>query len=141
MWKMVVAILMSFALPLELSAGSLREAGERAARELATAQREELPDRGRGARFWTGVTLIAGGGVLATMGALEVGDDEPGPDDGEDEDASDDGEDSDGWNKALLGGGIAAAGLGSVLLLTGRKSGPVVSARAGRVIVRHTVRF
>jgi hypothetical protein len=137
---MVVAILMSFALPLELSAGSLREAGERAARELATGQREELPPPGRG-RFWTGVTLIAGGGALATMGALEVGDDEPGPDDGEDDDASDDGEDSDWGNTAMLVGGIAAAGVGGVLLLTGKKSGPAVSARAGRLVVRHTVRF
>ena len=141
MWRMVVAILTSIALPVELSAGPLSEAAERAGRQLSAAQHEETPDRGR-ARFWTGMALIAGGGALATLGALEVGDDESGPDDGEDADDSDDGEDSDGWgNKALLGGGIAAAGLGTVVLLTGRKSGPVVSTRGGRIVVRHTVRF
>ena len=141
MWRMVVAILVSVALPVELSAGSLREAAERAGRELANAQREEVPPSSGRGRFWTGVALIAGGGALATLGALEVQDDEPGPDDGEDEDGSDDGEDSDWGNTALLGGGIAAAGVGTVLLLTGKKSGPVVSARSGRVVVRHTVRF
>jgi hypothetical protein len=85
---------------------------------------------------------MAGGGVLAALGVAEVGDDEDGPDDGEDLDDSDDGEDEDGWgNGALIGGGIAAAALGSVLLLTGHKSGPVVSARAGRVTVRQAIRF
>ena len=44
-------------------------------------------------------------------------------------------------NKAMLGGGIAAAALGSVLLLTGRKSGPSVSLRGSGVVVKHTVRF
>ena len=48
--------------------------------------------------------------MLATLGSLELGDDETGPDDGEDLNGSDDEEDSDGWgNKALLSGGIAAA--------------------------------
>jgi hypothetical protein len=140
MWRKLVGILVSVALPIEASAGALRASAERAARELADAQREERPPAGRG-RFWTGVGLIAGGGALATMGALEVGDDESGPDDGEDEDPSDDGEDSDWGNTAMLVGGIAAAGVGSVLLLTAKKSGPVVSARAGRVVVRQTLRF
>jgi hypothetical protein len=141
MWRMVVALIVSVALPVELSAESLREAAARAGRELAAAQREEVPaNDGRG-RFWTGVALIAGGGALATMGALEVGDDESGPDDGEDDDASDDGEDSDWGNTALLLGGIATAGVGSILLLTGKKSGPVASVRGGRIVVRQTVRF
>jgi hypothetical protein len=119
----------------------LKEAAEKAGRDLALAQRE-TETRNR-SRFWTGICLIAGGGVLATLGSVELGDDETGPDDGEDFDGSDDGEDSDGWgNKALIGGGIAAATLGGVLLLTGRKnSGPSVSIRPGRITVRHTVRF
>ena len=50
-----------------------------------------------------------------TLGSIELGDDESGPDDGEDVNGSDDGEDSDGWgNKALIGGGITAATVGSV---------------------------
>ena len=94
-------------------------------------------------RFWTSIALIGGGGALATLSTVELGDDETGPDDGEDGDDSDDGEDSDGWgNKAMLGGGIAAAALGTVLLVTGRKkSGPEVSIRPGGVAVRQTVRF
>ena len=80
---------------------------------------------------------------LAALGSLEVGDDETGPDDDEDVNGSDDGEDSDGWgNKALIGGGIAAATIGGVLLFTGgKKAGPVVSMRRGGVAVRQTVRF
>ena len=113
---------------------------ERAAREMVAAA-PQAESRNR-TRFWTGIALLAGGGVLTTLGGLELGDDETGPDDGEDLDESDDGEDSDGWgNKALLGGGIASAALGGVLLLTGRPSGPVLSVRPGKVIVRHTVRF
>jgi hypothetical protein len=80
--------------------------------------------------------------VLAALGAVELGDDETGPDDGEDADASDDGEDSDGWgNNALIGSGAAAAGIGGWLLITGRRTGPAVSARRGSVVVRHTFRF
>jgi hypothetical protein len=131
---------LSLAMPAGASAGPLKEAAEKAGRELAMAQ-QNVETRSR-ARFWTGISLIAGGGVLAALGSVELGDDESGPDDGEDIDDSDDGEDSDGWgNKALIGGGIAAATVGGVLLLTGRKSGPVVTARAGRVMVRQTVRF
>jgi hypothetical protein len=140
MWRRLVAMLVALALPAAASAGPLRESARTAGRDLALAQSPEEP-RSRG-RFWTAVGLIAGGGVMATLGGLEVGDDEDGPDDGEDLDDSDDGEDSDGWgNKALLGGGIAAAALGGVLLLTGGKSGPVVSVRPGRVAVRQTLRF
>ena len=140
MWRRVVAVCLSLAVPAGASAGPLKEAAEKAGRELAMAQ-QNVETRSRG-RFWTGISLIAGGGVLAALGSLELGDDESGPDDGEDIDDSDDGEDSDGWgNKALIGGGIAAATVGGVLLLTGRKSGPVVTARAGRVMVRQTVRF
>jgi hypothetical protein len=116
------------------------DAAEKAGRELGAAQRVETGSRGR---FWSGIALVAGGGVLAALGGLELGDDDSGPDDGEDIDDSDDGEDSDGWgNTALLGGGIAAATVGGVLLLTGgKKGGPVVSARPGRVTVRQTIRF
>lgn len=140
MWRRVVAMVLAFALPAGASAGPLNEAVERAARESIRAQ-TDLETRSRG-RFWTGIALIAGGGVLAALGSVELGDDEVGPDDGEDADGSDDGEDSDGWgNKALIGGGIAAATVGGLVLITGRKSGPVVSARPGRVTVRHTIRF
>ena len=140
MWRRIVALILVLAIPAAASAGPLKDAADKAGRELAAAQREaEGRDRGR---FWTGIALIAGGGVLGALGAVELGDDETGPDDGEDLDDSDDGEDSDGWgNKALLGGGIAAATIGGVLLLTGRKSGPVVSVRPGSVAVRHTIRF
>jgi hypothetical protein len=140
MCRKLIAIILALALPGAASAGPLKEAAKRAGRELAAAQ-PEVENRGRG-RFWTGIALIAGGGVLGALGSLELGDDETGPDDGEDQDASDDGEDSDGWgNKALIGGGIAAATIGGVLLLTGRRSGPVVSVRPGGVTIHHTVRF
>jgi hypothetical protein len=141
MGKKLVALVLALAMPAGASAGPLRDAAERAGRELSLAQRDG-ETRGRG-RLWTGLALIAGGGVLAVLGSVELGDDEVGPDDGEDFDGSDDGEDSDGWgNKALIGGGIAAATLGGVLLMTGRKgSGPAVSVRPGKVTVRHTVRF
>lgn len=141
MWRRIVALALLLAIPSAVSAGPLKDAAEKAGREIAVVQRGE-EERGRG-RFWTGIALIAGGGVLGALGAAEIGDDEDGPDDGEDLDDSDDGEDSDGWgNKALIGGGIAAATIGGVLLITGRKkSGPVVSVRPGSVAVRHTVRF
>lgn len=141
MWKRTIAVLLALALPGAVSAGPLKDAAEKAGRELARIQQREEP-RSR-ARFWTGISLIAGGGTLAALSGLEIGDDEPGPDDGEDLDNSDDGEDSDGWaNKALLGGGIAAATVGGVLLLTGRRaSSPRISVQPGRMAVRHTVRF
>jgi hypothetical protein len=141
MWRKIVAMVLTLALPASASAGPLKEAVEKAGRELALAQRNE-ETRSRG-RFWTGIALIAGGGALAALGSVELGDDELGPDDGEDLDGSDDGEDSDGWgNRALIGGGIAAATVGGVFLITGwKKSGPVVSMRPGSFTVRHTVRF
>jgi hypothetical protein len=141
MWRKIVAVGLVLALPGAASAGPIKESAEKATRELALAQ-AETETRSR-SRFWTGIALLAGGGVLATLGSLELGDDETGPDDGEDLDDSDDGEDSDGWgNKALIGGGIAAATVGGVLLVTGRKtSGPVVSMRRGGVAIRQTVRF
>lgn len=141
MWRKIVALGLALALPVAASAGPLKEAAEKAGRELALAQ-PDAETRSR-SRFWTGIALIAGGGVLAALGGLELGDDETGPDDGEDLDDSDDGEDSDGWgNKAVLGSGIAAATVGGVLLITGRKrSGPVVSMLPGSVTVRQTVRF
>jgi hypothetical protein len=140
MWRKIVAVVLAFAVPASASAGTLKDAAEKAGRETALQQSEDTRNRGR---FWTGVALIGGGAVLSTLAGLEVGDDETGPDDGEDFDDSDDGEDSDGWgNKAMLGGGIAAATLGGVLLITGRrKSTPVVSVQPGGVAVHHTVRF
>jgi hypothetical protein len=139
MVRRIVALVLALAVPVGASAGPIRESAERAGRELASAQAEPRA-RSRG-RLWTGIALIAGGGALAALGGLEIGDDEMGPDDGEDLDNSDDGEDSDGVNSALLGGGIAAATVGGILLITGRKSGPVVSMKPGRVTVSHTVRF
>jgi hypothetical protein len=141
MWRTFTALILAMALPASASAGPIRAAAEEAARQATAAQREVEP-RNR-TRFWTGIALITGGATLTTLGALEVGDDETGPDDGEDSDDSDDGEDSDGWaNKALMGGGVAAAALGGVLLVTGRrKTGPSVSVGRGRVAVRHTIRF
>jgi hypothetical protein len=140
MWRVVTALVLAIALPVSASAGPLKDAIEKAGRDLSNAQQQQ-ETRNRG-RFWTGLALVAGGGLMTTLGALEVGDDETGPDDGEDADDSDDGEDSDGWgNKALIGGGIAAAALGGILLFTGRDSRSTVSVRHGRLTVRHTVRF
>jgi hypothetical protein len=139
MWRAATALALALVLPASTSAGPLKDAVEKAGRDLSRAQQQQ--EKGKDRRFWTGIGLIAGGGLLATLGAVEAVDDESGPDDGEEVDGSDDGEDSDGWNKALLGGGIAAAAAGGILLFTGRKSGPSVSVRPGKVIVRHTVRF
>jgi hypothetical protein len=138
MGQKLVALILVLAFPAGSTAGPLKDAIEKAARQAAATQAE--PTRSR-ARFWTGLALIAGGGVTATLGAVEFGDDETGPDDGEDFNESDDGEDSDGWgNKAMLGGGIAAAALGSVLLLTGKTpAGTVISAGPGGVRVRKTI--
>lgn len=145
MWKRLIAMILALSLPASASAGPLTDAAEKAARELASTQREDGRSR---PRFWTGIALVGGGVVLASLGGVKLGEDEgltevaePG-DDEEDSDISDDGEDSDKGGKALLAGGIAAAGVGSWLLLTGRKGpGPVVSVRHGRVMVRQTVRF
>ena len=141
MWRRTIALVLALAMPTAASAGPLTDAVEKAGKELSARKADE-DTRGR-ARFWTGVALAAGGGVLVTLGSIELGDDESGPDDGEDVNGSDDGEDSDGWgNKALIGGGITAATVGTVLLLTGRKRAlPAVSFGRGGVAVRQTVRF
>lgn len=142
MWRKLIATLLAVILPTAASAGPLRDAVERSGHDIAAAQSKDVQERGRG-RFWSGVALIGGGATLATLGLVEVGDDESGPDDGEDANDSDDGEDSDGWgNKAMLGGGIAAAALGTVLLLTGhKKTGTKLSVGRKGVAVQHTVRF
>ena len=150
MLKRLVAAALATALPVSAWAGErpaapnsaaqtpIRAAIERAGRDLTTVEREGQSR----SRFWSGIALIAGGGVLTTLGAVELGDDEAGPDDGEDLNGPDDGEDSDGWgHKAMLGGGIAAAALGSVLLMTGKSQVPSVSLKRGGFTVRHTVRF
>jgi hypothetical protein len=140
MWRTVTALALAVAIPGSASAGPISAAVEKAGRELALAE-EEPQKQGRG-RFWTGVALLAGGATLITLGTVELGDDETGPDDGEDLNDSDDGEDSDGWgNKALIGGGVAAAAFGGVLLLTGRHSSPSVSVRRDRIVVRQRLRF
>ena len=139
MCRKLIALLVAWSLPGVAVAGPLKDAAETAGRELARAQQNV---EGRSAaRLWTGVALLAGGGVLSTLGAVEIGDDETGPDDGEDLDESDDGEDSDGVNKALIGAGVAAAALGGVILLTGRKTGPSVSLGRNGVVVKQTIRF
>jgi hypothetical protein len=139
MCRKLITLLLVWSIPGAAAAGPLSDAAEKAGRELARAPQDV---EGRSAaRLWTGVALLAGGGLLTTLGAVEIGDDETGPDDGEDSDGSDDGEDSDGVNKALIGGGIAAAVLGGVVLLTGRDTGPRVSLRRNGIVVKHTVRF
>lgn len=142
MWKKLIATVLALSLPTGASAGQLRAAVEKAARDLATAQHEETRSR---ARLWTGVSLVTGGIVLASLGGVEVGEDEGAtdvPEPGDDPEDSDAAEDSDAGGKAMLAGGIAAAGLGAFLLLTGRKTpGPLVSVRPGGVAIRHTIRF
>jgi hypothetical protein len=134
MWKKLVATVLALSLPAGASAGPLKEAADRAARELASAQRDDTRSRGR---FWTGIALIGGGVALASLGGGELG--------GEDEGPNDPPEPNDGGElggKAMLAGGIAAAALGGVLLLTWRTaSGPVVAVRPGGVAVRHAIRF
>src|SRR5262245_24961402 len=105
MLKRLVAAVLAIALPVSSWAGEkpssapatdptpIRTAIARAGREIAVVERQEGQSR---SRFWSGIALIAGGGVLTTLGALELGDDEAGPDDGEEINGSDDGEDNDG---------------------------------------------
>ena len=141
MWMKVTALVLMLTFPAGVSAGPIAVAAEKAALEFAQtpAQTEER----RGGRFWTAIALIAAGGVLATLGAMEIGDDDDDEmDDLEDQDDSDDGEDSDGWgDKALLGGGIAAAAVGGVMLFQTRTTNAVVSVRPNSVSIRHTIRF
>jgi hypothetical protein len=139
MCRRLIALLLVWSIPSAAVAGPLKDAAEKAGREIALAP-QAAEGRSR-ARLWTGISLLAGGGLLTALGGFEVGDDETGPDDGEDLDGSDDGEDSDTLNKVLIGGGIATAALGGVILLTGRNPGPRVSVRRNGIVVKHTVRF
>jgi hypothetical protein len=138
MCRKLIAVLLVWSVPGAAIAGPLKEAADRAGKDI-TAQSAQGEGRSRG-RLWTGIALLAGGGLMTTLGAVEIGDDETGPDDGEDFDESDDGEDSD-VNGVMVGAGIAAAALGGVLLLTGRDSGPRVSLRKNAVVVKQTIRF
>ena len=142
MWRKFIAAFLALMVPAAASAGPLRDAVEKSGQDIAAAQAKDAQalGGGRGGRFWTSMALIGGGAALSTFGLVEIGDDETGPDDGEDADDSDDGEDSD-VNKAMLGGGIAAAALGTVLWFTGRKKGPQLSVGPKGVSVRQTVRF
>jgi hypothetical protein len=141
MWRKLIAVLVALMMPTAASAGPLRDAVEKSGQDIAAqAKNAQELERGRGGRFWTSMALIGGGAALSTFGLVEIGDDESGPDDGEDADDSDDGEDSD-VNKAMLGGGIAAAALGTFLLFTGKKSGPKLSVGPKGVAVQQTVRF
>ena len=144
MWRKLIALALVWSIPGAAIAGplagSLKEAAKKGGADISREQAARSEGRSR-ARLWTSVGLLAGGALMTTLGAVEIGDDESGPDDGEDLDESDDGEDSDGVNKVLVGGGIAAAAFGGVLLLTGRDSGPRVSLRKNGFVVKHTVRF
>jgi hypothetical protein len=151
-WRKIIAAVLALAVPAAATAGPasasvasakagpIKAALEKSRAGIAAQQPEVGRSRGR---FWTSVALIAGGGLLGTLSVVELGDDEIGPDDGEDFNGSDDGEDSDGWgNKAMLGGGIAAAALGSVLWVRGgKKAGPEVALKRGGFAIRQTVRF
>ena len=140
MCRKLIALLLVWAVPGTAVAGPLKDAAEKAGREMALAPQQAGEGMSR-ARLWTGIALLAGGGTLSVLGGFEIGDDETGPDDGEDVGGADDGEDSDTMNKALIGGGIAAAALGGIILLTGRKTGPSVSLRPNGIVVKHSVRF
>jgi hypothetical protein len=139
-WSKIIALSVAFALPVSASAGPLREAAEKAGRELGVAQSEQSV-RSRG-RFWTSVALIAGGAVLALLGSIELADSDSGSNEGNDTDDAAGVDDGDSREKVMLGGGIAAAGVGAILLMTGRRTAsPAISTRPGRVTVSHTIRF
>jgi hypothetical protein len=67
MLKRTIATILVVAMPTAASAGPLKDGAEKAARELVAAQPE--PARNR-ARFWTGIALISGGGVLSALSGL-----------------------------------------------------------------------
>ena len=139
MWKRFIAGVLAVTVPATASAGPLADAVDKVARDMA-AKETRVP--GNRARTWTGISLVGTGALLTVLGAIELGeDDEVGPDDDEDLDDSDDAEDSDGWShNAMLGGGIAAAVLGTTLLLTA-PSGPQFSVKRGRISIHQTLRF
>jgi hypothetical protein len=139
-WRKIVALSLALAVPASAAAGPLTEAAEKAGRELAATQ-QESSSRNRG-RLWTSIALLAGGGVLAVLGGIELGDSDSGPDEDGDTDDAAGVDDSDTEEKIMLGGGFAAAGVGAILLMTGgRRSNPSVSAGPGRVTITHKVRF
>lgn len=87
MWRKVIAMVLALTVPAVASAGPLKNAVEKAGRDLAAAQSTETQDRGRG-RFWMSIALIGGGGALATLGGLELGESESGQPDSDDADGS-----------------------------------------------------
>ena len=91
--------------------------------------RAEHASRGR---LWTSIALIAGGAALAVLGGIELGDSDRGPDEDMDTDDAPGEDDGDAWEKVMLGGGIAAAGVGAILLMTGGEveSGDLNAARS-----------
>jgi hypothetical protein len=140
LWTRIVALGLALALPASASAGPLSEAVEKTGRELALAQAEQ-GSRSKG-RFWTSLALIVGGSALAVLGGIELADSDTGPDEDADADDVAGVDDGDREEKVMLGSGIAAAGVGAILLMTGgRSASPSVSARPGRLTVRHTIRF
>jgi hypothetical protein len=133
MMKKIVAMVLALALPATASAGPLMEAAERAARELTQAQAESQDGRGR---FWVGIVLLGAGATLGVLGGTEFRDDEDEPGD------IDEVDDGDVTEKAMFFGGLAAAGLGTVLIVRGHNSAVMrVVARPGRVMVKQSVRF
>jgi hypothetical protein len=141
-WTKIVALGLVLLLPASASAGPLSEAAEKAARELAMVQSQSKQNRRSRGRFWTSIALIAGGGVLAVLGGIELGDGDSGSDEDTDTDDVVGTDDGDSSEKVMLGSGIAAVGVGAILLMTGgRRSSPAITARPGRLAIRHTIRF
>jgi hypothetical protein len=132
----LIAMALALTVPSSASAGPLKDAIERAAREAAFAQAQDSPAQTNSSR-WPAIALLVAGGTLITLGAAEVFDDEDGADDVEDTDESDDGEDSDWGNTALTIGGIAAAGAGGWMLISGRNS----PSRNPSIAIGRSVRF
>ena len=76
MWNKFIAIVVVLTMPAGASAGPLKEAVEKAGRELA--RRSSRVTRLAAALAGGRVALLAGGGVLTTLGSIEIGDDEVG---------------------------------------------------------------